>query len=60
MELKCSFCPAGTKKTDALKLRTINGRDYLLCRFCTKWGENHEVKPYGKRNVSNVQVESGK
>lgn len=31
MRLKCNQCGNASEKTDVLKLRTIRGRDYLLC-----------------------------
>lgn len=42
MRLSCNRC---YKKTDMLWLRTINGRDYLLCRYHV-WQED----TYGHRN----------
>mgnify|MGYP002865568342 CR=1 FL=1 len=39
MELSCNFCRG--KKTDELKLRTIDGRDYLLCEGCDQWSHNY-------------------
>lgn len=29
--LRCNHCPHDAKKTDRLKLKTIRGKDYLLC-----------------------------
>lgn len=53
MKLRCNLCPMGSRKTDNLKLRTINGRDYLLCRMCWKWS-NSNGQQNGEGNISRV------
>jgi hypothetical protein len=60
MNLPCSLCPRGTPKTDKLKLKTIKGRDYLLCPKCYKWSNHYEQQPKSESHFSGVQTQNGK
>jgi len=55
MRIKCNSCPRDVRKTEELKLKTINGRDYLLCKKC--FGEeNYEKRePEINRFISDLQ-----
>lgn len=50
MLLRCNLCMASlhnnaSKKTDVLWLRTINGRDFLVCQFHReKYGNDENIE----------------
>lgn len=59
MRLRCNLCVAqkrdeASHKTDILWLRTISGRDYLVCRY-HKGGSNYANS---KRNLYRISKES--
>lgn len=58
MNIRCNGCG---RSTDSLKLKTVAGRDYLLCKLCGKGG-NHEratVSSEPSSGISDVGGEGG-
>lgn len=41
IQTQCDVEKGCGRKTDALKLKTIRGRDYLLCKVCQRLGGNY-------------------
>lgn len=54
MTLACNECG---KKTDALKLKHFNGRDWLLCKLCGTGRSNES--PNSQRPLLGIQDEDG-
>lgn len=62
MRLRCelcikNLCDTASRNTDDLKLRTIDGRDYLVCEFHTG-GTNEKRTREG--HISGVLPQTGK
>lgn len=54
MKLPCSFCRI---KTDELKLRTIDTREYLLCANCDRWSHDYGDSSNGEDNEESGATE---
>jgi len=57
MKLRCNLCPYGSPRTSDLKLRTINGRDYLVCKNCDSGDYRHE-ESNGQEHISGIQKDN--
>jgi hypothetical protein len=54
MKVHCSLCIEGSPVTDEVKLKTIGGRDYLVCKECWKKGGFRDEKTVQQRNLPRV------
>lgn len=54
IQLGCNLCG---RKNDDLKLRTMEGRDYLVCKLCRSLGDKrYGEQTLGERLVSRIQA----
>lgn len=54
MKVHCNFHDDGSTTRDDVKLVTINGRDYLICRDCLNKGAHRDEKTLGERCASRI------
>jgi len=59
MNLNCDIEIGCGKKTDALKLKTIRGRDYLLCKNCQRMGGSYATSTISSQPTHGVQDGGG-
>lgn len=54
IRLGCNLCG---RKTDEIKLRVLEGREYLVCKLCRSLGDKqYGEQTLGERLVSRVQA----